>query len=118
MPGTGKVSFPYYFKPALPTAFPKQDIEHSAEMFLLCSQHHKGLSGASLVAQMVKNLPTNAEDTSSIPGLGRSRGKGNGYSLQYSCLETPMDRGAWQATMHGVARVRHNLETKIGRAHV
>ena len=54
----------------------------------------------------------NAGDLGLIPGSGRSPGKGNGYSLQYSCLETPMDRGAWQATMHGVARVRHNLETK------
>ena len=37
-----------------------------------------------------------------IPGLGRSPGEGNGYPLQYSCLENPMDRGAWQATVHGV----------------
>ena len=40
----------------------------------------------------------------SIPGLGRSPGKGNGNPLQYSCLENPMDRGAWQATVHGVAK--------------
>ena len=41
----------------------------------------------------------------SIPGSGRSPGGGHGYSLQYSCLKNPMDRGAWQAAVHGVARV-------------
>ena len=60
----------------------------------------------------VKNLPANARDVGSIPGLGRSRGEGNGNPLQYSCLENPMDKGAWQATVHWVAGVRHNLETK------
>ena len=44
------------------------------------------------------------EDLGSIPGLGRSPGEGNGYPLQYSCLENFMDRGAWQATVHGVAK--------------
>ena len=39
-------------------------------------------------------------------------GEGNSYPLQYSCLENPMDRGAWQATVHGVSRVRHNSATK------
>ena len=42
-------------------------------------------------------------DPGSIPGLGRSSGEGNGYPLKYSCLENPMDRGAWQATVRGVA---------------
>ena len=41
-----------------------------------------------------------------VPGLGRSPGEGNGYPLQYSFLENPMDRGAWQATLHGVAKSR------------
>ena len=50
----------------------------------------------------------NAGDLGSIPGLGRSPGEGNGNRLQYSCLENPMDREAWQATVHGVTRVRHN----------
>ena len=45
----------------------------------------------------------NAGDPGSIPGLGRSPGEGNGNPLQYSCLENPMDRGAWRATVHGVA---------------
>ena len=62
---------------------------------------------------MVKNLLTNAGDTGSIPGTGRSPGEGNGNPLQYSCLGNPIDRGAWQATVHRVAeRVRHNLVTK------
>ena len=51
---------------------------------------------------VVKNLPTNAEDTGSIPGSERSPGEGNSNPLQYSCLENPMDRGAWQDTVHGV----------------
>ena len=46
----------------------------------------------------------NAGDQGSIPGLGRSPGEGNGNPLQYYCLENPMDRGAWQATVHGVAK--------------
>ena len=58
---------------------------------------------ASLVAQMVKNLPTMRE-TGSVPEWGRSLGEGNGNSLWHSCLEKSMDRGAWQATVHGVAK--------------
>ena len=56
---------------------------------------------------VVKNPPVNAGDTGdagSIPELGRSPGGGNGNSLQCSCLENPMDRGAWWATVHGVAK--------------
>ena len=55
---------------------------------------------------MIKNLPANAgdlRDLGSIPGLGRSPGGGHGNRLQYSCLENPMDRGAWPATVHRVA---------------
>ena len=59
-----------------------------------------GFSGFSLV----KNLPADARDTGSIPGLGISPGEGHGNPLQYSCLENPVDRGAWQATVHGVAK--------------
>ena len=61
---------------------------------------------ASLVAQTVKNVPANAGDAGLIPGSGRSPGGGNGNPLQYSCLENPMDRGAWRATVHGVAKSR------------
>ena len=48
----------------------------------------------------------NVGDLGSIPGLGRSPGEGNGNPLQYSCLENPMDGGAWKATVHGVAKSR------------
>ena len=60
-----------------------------------------------MVVLVVKNLLANARDVGdlgSIPGLGRSPGRGNGKSLQYSCLENPMDRGAWRAIVHGVAK--------------
>ena len=50
-----------------------------------------------------KESAWNAGDPGLIPGLGRSLGEGNGNLLQYSCLKNPMDRGAWQATVHGVA---------------
>ena len=55
----------------------------------------------------VKNLPANAgdiRDTDLMPGSGRSPGGMHGNPLQYSCLENPVDRGAWQATVHGVAK--------------
>ena len=58
---------------------------------------------------MAKNPPTNTVDTGdvgSIPGLRRSPREGIGYPLQYSCLENPMDRGAWWAAVHGVAKSR------------
>ena len=56
---------------------------------------------------MVKNLPTSSGDTEDvglIPGLERSSGGGNGNPLQYSCLENPMDGGAWQAIFHRVTK--------------
>ena len=63
-----------------------------------------------------KNLPAMKETwvrlLGSTPGLGRSPGEGKGNPFQYSCLENPMERGAWQATVHGVARVGHDLVTK------
>ena len=68
---------------------------------------------------VVKNLPANAgdaRDTGSTPGSGRSPGVGNGNPLQYSCLENFMDRGAWQATVKGLQRVRHNWACRQGLA--
>ena len=59
-----------------------------------------------------KESACNVGDPGSILGLGRSPGEGNGNPLQYSCLGNPMDGGAWQATVHGVVRVRHDLVTK------
>ena len=53
---------------------------------------------------MVKNLPANSGDAGSIPGSGRSPGEGNGYRLQYSCLENPMDRESCWAVVHGVTK--------------
>ena len=65
---------------------------------------------------MVNNLPANAGvvgDTGSIPGLERSPGGGPGNPLQYSCLENPMSRGAWQATVHGVAKSQTQLSEQL-----
>ena len=59
------------------------------------------------MAQLVTNIPANAgdvRDAGSLPGLERCRGEGNGNTLQCSCLESHMDRGAWQAAVHRVAR--------------
>ena len=63
--------------------------------------------GTSQVALVVKNPPANTgdvRDAFSIPGFGRSLAGGNGNPLWYSCLENPIDRGAWRATVHGVAK--------------
>ena len=64
------------------------------------------------MALVVKNLPANARDidAGSIPGSGRSPGEGHGNPLQYSCLENSTDRGAWQATVHRVAKNRARLQ--------
>ena len=66
----------------------------------------------SQVALVVKNLPVNAGDLRDLgltPGSGRSPGVGNGTPLQCSCLENPMDRGAWYAAVHGVAKSQTQL---------
>ena len=70
----------------------------------------RGFSGGSVV----KNPPANAGDTVSIPGLGRSPGGGYGNPLQYSYPENPMDREAWQATVHGVAKELDTTEHTRG----
>ena len=67
----------------------------------------EGFPGGSVV----KNLPANAgdvRDLGSIPGSGKSPGEGNGNPLRYSCLGNPMERGTWQATIHGVTKVGHD----------
>ena len=56
-----------------------------------------------------KESPCNARNLDSILGLGRFPGEGNGNPLQYSCLENPMDRGAWRAIVHGVAKSQTQL---------
>ena len=70
-----------------------------------------GFPGGSVV----KNLPADAGDSGPTPGLGRSPGEGHGNALQYSRLKNPVDRGAQQATVHGVTRVGQNLATKPPR---
>ena len=55
---------------------------------------------------MIKNPPAKAGDTGSIPGSGRFPGGGHGNPLQYSCLENPMDRGAWKTIVHRVAKTQ------------
>jgi len=67
---------------------------------LSLSHYSEALPGGSVV----KNLPANAAAGGSIPGLGRSPGEGNGNPLQDFCWENPMDRGAWQAIVRGVAK--------------
>ena len=70
-----------------------------------CQACHQDFPGGSVV----KNPPANTGDMGLIPGSGRSPGEGNGNPLQYLCLESPMDGGAWQATVHGVAKSRTQL---------
>ena len=77
-------------------------------MYVLFYRESSGLP-CSLV---VNKSTCNARDIGSILGLGRSPGEGNGNLLHYSCLGSPTDREASQATVHGVIRVRHNLATK------
>ena len=70
------------------------------------SEQRQATQRASQVALVVNNLPANAgdvRDASLIPGLKGSPERGNGYPLQYSCLENPKDRGPWRAIVHGVA---------------
>ena len=67
---------------------------------------------------VIKNLPADAGDTSSIPGSGRAPRGGNGNPLQYSCLESPMDRGAWWAIVHGMAENQTQLNTHPQYAYI
>ena len=76
----------------------------------------KGFPGGSVV----KDLPANTGaigDTGSIPGSGRSPGVGNGNPLQYSCWDNSMDRGAWQGTVHGVAKNRTQRKPRSKHAY-
>ena len=73
----------------------------------------QGKLSASQVMLLVKNSPANAGDAGNkglIPGSGRSSDGGNGNPLQYSCKDNSMDRGAWQATVHGVTKSRAQLK--------
>ena len=77
-----------------------------------------GLSSLDHQSPLISTYPSlgfpedsacNARDLGSTPESGRSPGEGNGYPLQYSCLENPMDRGAWLASVHGVAKSQTQL---------
>ena len=78
------------------------------ETILYDSTYVMGFFGTSVS----KESACSAGDTGLIPGSGRSPGEGNGSPLKYSCLENPMDRGAWRVTIHRVARVGCDLVTK------
>ena len=67
---------------------------------MICEQ----ASQAVLVVKTPPANPGDASDSGLVPGSGRSPGEGNGTPLQYSCLENPMDRGAWQTVIHGVTK--------------
>ena len=70
---------------------------------------HMQMRASLVVAQIVKN-PLAMQETGVRAGLGRSPGEGNGNPLQYSCLENPMDRGIWWATVHGVHKESDTTE--------
>ena len=72
-----------------------------------------GIWNSAAASSVGKESACSAGDLGSIPGSGKSPGEGNGNPLQYSCLENPMDRGSWQATVYEVARVGHDLATKL-----
>ena len=65
-----------------------------------------------------KEPTCNAEDPGSVPGLGKPPGEGRGNPLQYSCLENPMDRGAWRATVQGVAKSQTQLKRLSMHVHI
>ena len=74
-------------------------------MLLIYSENHSSVNRASQVALVVKNPPANVGDPREVgltPGSRKSPGGGHGNPLQYSCLENPMERGAWRATVHRV----------------
>ena len=81
------------------------------DQLLLLFYLHRGIhvSWASQETQVAKNPPADAGDAGLIPGSGRAAGGGNGNTLQYSCLENSMHRGAWWATVHGVAKSQTQL---------
>ena len=86
---------------------------HTVGASLVCTHtdthtHRSGFPHSSVG----KESACSVGDLGLIPGLVRFFGEGDGSPLQYSCLENPMDRGAWRATVHGVTRVRHDLVSK------
>ena len=103
---------------------------HSAEsalswyksLFTKCGVRARGCGGREPDRAILANLlfpakasAYNAGDLALIPGSGRSPGEGSGYPLQHSCLENSMDRRAWRATVHGVAKSRTRLNAQVCR---
>ena len=84
-------------------------MERVSDLILDVLNWQLGLPGGSVV----KNLPSNAGDADSIPGLGRSPGEGNDNPFQYSCLGNPMDRGVWRATLHRVEKSQTRLNNVV-----
>ena len=104
IPGSSKF-LALYKKRQFPLPASNVKTEKIAEARIAEINEH--IIGASQVMLVVKNPLVSAgdiRDTGSVPGLGRSPGGGRGNPLQYSCLENPLDGGAWQATVHGVAK--------------
>ena len=89
---------------------------HPSTTGLMTSQGTRELPWWSSCKEPICNAGTTG-DTGSIPGLGRPPGRGNGNPLQYSCLENPMDRGAWQATVHRVTKSQTWLKWLSTLAH-
>ena len=75
----------------------------SGPLYFLITKNMQGIIGFS-GGSVGEESTCNARDPSSIPGLGRSLGEGNGYPFQYSCLDNSMDRGAWQGIVQGVSK--------------
>ena len=84
---------PFRKTPSIYSSFPPA-------IYFIHGSEYVRLPGGSVI----KNPPTNTRDTGLIPGSGRSSAEGKANPLQYSCPGNPMDRGAWQATVHGVAK--------------
>ena len=88
------------------------ELESAFWMTLGQTDRHSKVSEGFPGGSALKNSPANVRDVGSIPGLGRSPGEGNGNPLQHSCLESSMDRGAWQATVQAVTKESDTLATK------
>ena len=96
-----------------PGDLPYPEVEHVSWIPGTLFLSHLRFQKASQVGLVVKRLTANARDIRDvglIPGRGKSPGEGHGNPLQYSCLENPMDRGAWQATVHGVTKGQTRLK--------
>ena len=104
LPTSEGEAFP--LKPGKPTHWVMSSLSDGFVLDLVPLSFGSGREGFPSES-VVKKLPADVGDVGSVSGSGRSPGEGNGNPLQYSCLENPMDRGAWPAAVHGVTSVRH-----------